>query len=44
MVVEEDPPTIKENSWDGAASKSQLFDFARNKEGELQKEKIETKN
>ena len=30
MVVEEDPPTIKENGWDGATSKSQLFDFARN--------------
>jgi len=40
MVVEEDPP-IKENGWDGATSKSQLFDFARNEEGNLQKEKIE---
>ena len=40
MVVEEDPP-IKENSWDGATSKSQLFDFARDEEGNLQKEKIE---
>ena len=40
MVVEEDPP-IKENGWDGAASKSQLFDFARDEEGNLQKEKIE---
>ena len=41
MVVEEDPPTIKENGWDGATSKSQLFDFARDEEGNLQKEKIE---
>ena len=41
MVVEEDPPTIKENSWDGATNKSQLFDFARDEEGNLQKEKIE---
>ncbi len=41
MVVEEDPPTIKENSWDGATNKSQLFDFARNDSGDLQKEKIE---
>lgn len=40
MVVEEDPP-IKENGWDGATSKSQLFDFARDEEGNLQKEKIE---
>jgi len=40
MVVEEDPP-IKENSWDGATNKSQLFDFARDEEGNLQKEKIE---
>ena len=40
MVVEEDPP-IKENGWDGATNKSQLFDFARDEEGNLQKEKIE---
>ena len=40
MVVEEDPP-IKKNGWDGATSKSQLFDFARDEEGNLQKEKIE---
>jgi len=40
MVAEENPP-IKLNEWDGAASKSQLFDFAKDDDGKLQKEKIE---
>ena len=40
MVAEENPP-IKLNEWDGAASKSQLFDFAKDNDGKLQKEKIE---